>query len=199
MDLEGKVEIKFNCGISDEPNATDDVIYSTSIFRDVVYGNLGDNVSWVVKKIGGNSDVVIANTYRGLPVAGIGGWAFAHDDTLRSVTLPNSLSLISWHAFCWCENLTSIVIPESVTSIGIGAFFRCNSLTSINIPNKVTSILHDAFLDCTSLTSINIPRSVTEIAHEAFDGCDKLVIKGYAGSYAEKYAKENGIPFETIE
>ena len=87
----------------------------------------------------------------------------------------------------------------SVTSISFDAFCRCKSLTSINIPNKVTSILHDTFLGCTSLTSINIPRSVTRIDHKAFDGCDKLVIKGYAGSYAEKYAKENGIPFETIE
>lgn len=199
MDLEGKVEIKFNCGISDEPNATDDVIYSTSIFRDVVYGNLGDNVSWVVKKIGGNSDVVIANTYRGLPVAIIGINAFAYDDNLRSVTLPNSLSLISLGAFAGCENLSSIVIPDSVTSISFFAFCGCKSLTSLNIPNKVTSIWYDTFSDCTSLTSINIPRSVTKIDHEVFDRCYKLVIKGYAGSYAEKYAKENGIPFETIE
>jgi hypothetical protein len=58
--------------------------------------------------------------------------------------------------------------------------------------------LHDTFSCCTSLTSVDIPRSVTKIDHGAFDGCDKLVIKGYAGSYAEKYAKENGIPFEAI-
>ena len=199
LDPEGEVNIEFNCGISDEPNATDDVIYSTSIFQDLVYSNLDDNVSCVVKKFGGNSDVVIANTYRGLPVAIIGINAFAYDDNLRSVTLPNSLSLISLGAFAWCENLSSIVIPDSVTSISFFAFCGCKSLTSLNIPNKVTSILHDTFSCCTSLTSVDIPRSVTKIDHGAFDGCDKLVIKGYAGSYAEQYAKENGIPFEAIE
>ena len=26
----------------------------------------------------------------------------------------------------------------------------------------------------------------------------EIVIKGYEGSYAEKYAEENGIPFEAI-
>lgn len=59
------------------------------------------------------------------------------------------------------------------------------------------------------MTSIVIPASVKSIAANAFDwagtgedeedGEDSITIKGYAGSYAETYAKENGIPFEEIE
>ena len=54
---------------------------------------------------------------------------------------------------------------------------------------------------CSSLKSITIPESVTSIGERAFDECkrENLTIKGYAGSYAEKYAKENGISFEAIE
>ena len=49
------------------------------------------------------------------------------------------------------------------------------------------------------LKSITIPDGVNKIGKCVFDGCNKLVIKGYSDSYAEKYAKENEIPFEEIE
>ena len=65
-----------------------------------------------------------------------------------------------------------------------------------------------SFGQCFRLMSIVIPASVTSIAVNAFewagageegeDGEDIITIKGYAGSYAEIYAKENGIPFEEI-
>ena len=68
---------------------------------------------------------------------------------------------------------------------------------SYTIPSGVTSIRDGAFCDCDSLTSITIPDSVTSIGDYVFDGdgCDDLTIYGYAGSYAETYAAENGILF----
>ena len=69
----------------------------------------------------------------------------------------------------------------------------------IVIPASLTRIGDCLFADCESLTSIVIPASVTDIDDSAFDCCDELTIKGYAGSYAETYAKENGIPFEVID
>ena len=92
-----------------------------------------------------------------------------------------------------------VVIPNSVESIGVGAFAGCETLTSITLGNSVTSIYNLAFLDCSSLTSITLSDSVKSIGEDAFDGCYELTIKGYAGSYAETYAKENGIPFEEIK
>jgi putative cell wall-binding protein len=45
---------------------------------------------------------------------------------------------------------------------------------------------------------VTIPESVTHIDYRAFKDCEKLKIKGVGGTEAERFAKENKIPFEKI-
>ena len=151
----------------------------------------------------------------------IGKSAFSEHKTLTSVSVPDSVTSIGDSAFSFCKSLTSISIPDSVTYIGDYAFKNCKSLTSISIPNSVTYIRDYAFQDCDSLTSISIPDSVTYIRDYAFSGCDNLTsisipasvtsiygpdvfkdcpnltLRVPAGSYAQQYAIDNGIPYTT--
>lgn len=80
-------------------------------------------------------------------------------------------------------------------SIGDSAFSFCKNLLSITIPNTVSIIGGEAFYMCENLQSVTIPDSVTSISDSAFDYCYQLTIHGAAGSYAERYAKQNNIPF----
>ena len=92
-----------------------------------------------------------------------------------------------------------MVIPDTVTNIGEHAFSAWNSsLTSIIIPDSVTTIGEYAFSDCKKLTNVVIGKGVTNIGKWSFSRCENITIKGYAGSYVETYAKENGIPFEEV-
>ena len=133
-------------------------------------------------------------------VCSIGSDAFTNCQNLTSITLPNSLNKIEVSTFSYCEKLQSITIPQSVTEIGEFAFEYCESLKRIIIPTKVTSIGRFAFFNCKSLTNIEIPPSVNNIGESAFSQCSSnLVIYGAKGSYAEQYAKDNGIDFIVVD
>ena len=162
-------------------------------------------------------EVVIPEKLGGYTVTRIGEAAFRECDALTSVTIPDGVTEIGIYAFAECESLAAITIPDSITSIGERAFYKCNSLTSVTIGNGVTAIGDYAFSYCPSLAAITIPSSVTKIGKEAFSFCDaltsikipnsitsigqdafwgcKLTIHAPAGSYAEKYAKENKFSF----
>ena len=104
----------------------------------------------------------------------INTYAFVNCQSIKSVEIGESVTLIRDDAFYGCSGLTSITIPNSVTSIGDDAFYGCSGLTSVIIPNSVTSIGSSAFSGCSRLTSVTIPNSVTYIGSGAFEDCSEL-------------------------
>ena len=103
-----------------------------------------------------------------------------------------TVTRIDLQAFYGCESIKSITIPGSMTEIGDSAFYRCTSLKSITIPSGVTSIGDEVFHGCASLTSITIPNSVTEIGKDAFYGCTSLTAIDVATGN-KYYVSENGV------
>ncbi|WP_346232899.1 leucine-rich repeat protein [Parafrigoribacterium mesophilum] len=106
-------------------------------------------------------------------VTSIGYHAF-EGNALTSVTIPGSVTSIGEYAFYYNHQLTSVTISGGVTSIGVGAF-STGALTSVTIPNSVTSIGDDAF-SSNILTSVTIPGSVTSIGDDAFAGNQLLSV-----------------------
>ena len=104
----------------------------------------------------------------------IGGSAFSGCRNLKSVIIPNSVSKIGGSAFSDCTSLTSISIPESITEIATGLFSKCTSLKEIIIPKSVTSIGASAFMGCINVENIIIPNSVKSISSGVFSGCSSL-------------------------
>ena len=82
---------------------------------------------------------------------------------------------ISYDAFLECVSLRSVTIPNSVTYIGDGAFQHCRNLTSINIPNSVTYIDRYAFYYCSSLKYLAFGTQLKKIDQEAFSCCPAIV------------------------
>ena len=124
----------------------------------------------------------------------IGEHAFSNSG-LTSVVMPNSVTQIGDSAFAFCEDLRNVTLSSSITKIEEATFSACKALKSITIPNGVTSIGSQAFQACDLLNSITIPDSVTFIANDTFAYSKKVTICSESDSYAQKYAKTNGIPF----
>ena len=116
------------------------------------------------------------------PVRTIGESAFQYCSTLKTITIPNSVTHIYAYAFQHCSSLTSITIPESVTSFGDSTytyngwyiFSGCTSLESVDLQCKIEVIPAYTFAECSALKSIVIPETVKEIQGFAFMRCTSL-------------------------
>ena len=137
--------------------------------------------------------VLIGNGIIGLPYSAFGG-----HDSLVSAAIGDGLTYVPPETFIRCTSLKQVSFGKNVTFIDGGAFERCG-LEEIAIPDTISFINIGAFANCTDLEKISIPASVTEIGEDAFKNCEKLIIFAPKGSYAETYARENGIQFLPVD
>lgn len=130
-------------------------------------------------------------------VTDIANYAFSSDfglvtacsTQMTSVTIPDSVTRIGSSAFSGCKGLRRVKLSKNITTIEVAAFYQCDSLTKME---------NWAFASCTNLTRITIPDSVTSMGQSVFSECDGLTIRGYAGSFAQKYAENYSIPFADL-
>ena len=113
------------------------------------------------------------------------------DDSLPSDN-PNFSSIGYKGAFAYCESLRSITLPQSLEVLGNCAFAFCSSLKHVGIStNSCLRVIGGEFIDpypgmssltkragafmfCTELEEIYIPSGVTEIGPCAFYKCESL-------------------------
>ena len=79
----------------------------------------------------------------------IGNFAFDRCSSLKSVTIPSSVTIIGQSAFDRCSSLKSVTIPDSVTIFRDAAFFNCKSLTTVTFHGDAPKVGNDVFLDAT--------------------------------------------------
>lgn len=114
-------------------------------------------------------EIVIPDTYNGLPITIIGYDAFLNCEKITSVKIPYGVTYISYGAFYNCLNLISVIFPNSITGIGDSAFYNCDSLVSIDIPDSVETIGYGAFMSCENLASVTLGNGIISIGYYAFE------------------------------
>ncbi len=98
------------------------------------------------------------------------GRAFAQNETLRSVTLGDTVEELGEEVFFCCSALASVTLPSDLREIPASTFNNCSALEAITIPSKVERIGANAFQVCQSLKDIRLPETVSSIGEDAFKG-----------------------------
>lgn len=81
---------------------------------------------------------------------------YLNNKRVTLLDIPEGVTKIADYALS-CDSIKSVSLPESLQSIGEGAFKGNGQLSSVSIPDNVTAIGVDAFKDCNSLTEITLP------------------------------------------
>lgn len=152
----------------------------------------GDGYAVSLRNKTASGELVIPDSYKGLPVTAIYEYGFWGCTGLTSIIIPDSVTHIGDAAFRGCTGLTTVTIGSGVTEIGGYAFVGCTGLTGITLPDSVTTIGSKAFSE-SGLTSITIPDSVTSLDAFAFSECKGLTTAVIGNGVAEigSYAFQN--------
>jgi hypothetical protein len=166
-----------------------------------------------VKKIAinafnGNTDIETIN----IPdsVTEIGNAVFFDCTSLKTITFPDGVQKLGEGICQRCTSLETAKLPENLKEIGKYAFTSCMELKEINLPDGLITIGDYAFAGTVNVKEVTVPRSVTSIGEgalgygygykgEDYKPIEGFVIKGYKGTAAEKYAKDNGFKFVDLE
>ena len=115
------------------------------------------------------------------------GVLLRYNGTSTDVSIPSGVRIIA-DAFCDNDTIKSVTIPDSVLTIGSSAFGGCGQISRVVVGKKVTSIADGAFAGCSMLATIYLPKSLTYVGNSAFSGCALLSTVSYAGN-ARDWAK----------
>ena len=135
--------------------------------------NTGDGVR-IVSYTGTDTDLVLPSVIRGKDVTSIAPYCFEFNNTLRHVTISDSIKDIGDHAFFGCRGLISADIPTGVTSIGNSCFWGCTKLEKVHIPDSVTVLGPLVFSGCTALTDVALPSGLEVLPDYTFNSCRSL-------------------------
>lgn len=122
---------------------------------------------WGIREVSGGVEITeilvyeslgnytVPSKINGKTVVGIGMYAFKYE-TIKSITLPETIKYIDDSAFSDVRELKSIVIPKSVNRLGTNAFMACKTLseiyiksTSIELGNYVFATMYQRYVDLT--------------------------------------------------
>ncbi len=128
------------------------------------------------------------------PVVEIANSAFADNDDIEVVVIPNSVQCIGMHAFSGCSNLRSVIesktnfkLPHQALLLRDGAFLDCRRLEQVVSNNWITLAGSSVFQRCHHLEHIGVDNHIYGVRVPAlcFQACVSLEHLTFMGKSVE--------------
>ena len=174
---------------------TNNVSYTTRAYEYVAVaeGQCGENATWAFYD---NGELVISGS------GAIPNYASQKEQPwasvrhlVKKIVIGKDITAIGNYAFAYCEYTEQIVFEEGskLERIGVLAFRTARKVTEVVLPETVNYLATYAFGTCVSLEKVYIPQGMAYMHPKAFIESTKAVLNVAEGSYAEQFAKDNGI------
>ena len=152
-----------------------DALGTVDKIRFDVYEDLGYVVAFA-KNEDISGEVVVPNTYQGLPVKKIGYFSNCPKMTSFKATGSNLIAYTSGSTSLFKDDtaLVNVELSDNLTSIVYSMFENCTALETFTCPAKCTRIDSRAFYQCSRLYQFTLGEKVTSIGDEAFWMCSNL-------------------------
>ncbi len=141
----------------------------------------------ITKYKGNEQDVIIPETVEEFIVVGINSFVFAHQHSIKKVTIGENIKTIGYGAFANCSSLKEIEISDSNAdySSDDNVIFNKDKTKIICypsgkteqkyiVPNTVNELESYSFSYAQNLKEITLPNGLTVISNDAFLSCSKL-------------------------
>ena len=171
-------------------------IYSYDVEED----DAGQEYAVITGYNGGASALAIPSEIDGYEVREIARSAFANQELIRSVVIPDSVVSIESYAFDGCTSLSNVVLSKNLKDMGMRVFDGCANLYEIELPKSLesaygsgtggtfgysglkrvtfeagtTEVLPNLFWSAFDLEEVELLDTMTSIGGSAFQSCGKL-------------------------
>ena len=100
-----------------------------------------------------DENIVIPATHQGKPVVAIEAYAFYNcEKSIKSVTIPGTVTSIGERAFFGNYHLNSLYVGQGVKRIDANAFWNCHDLENVSLPSSLLYVGANAFYGCDNVT-----------------------------------------------
>ena len=130
----------------------------------------------------------------------IGSEAFAGNDKLNVVYLPETVKVVEERAFAGSSIRKLFAHQSALEEISESAFSECHGLIQVDLPRSLTAVAKNAFYYCDALKTVNFRGNTQNIDEFAFDACEKVTIRTDSENlHVINYANTYNIETKIIE
>lgn len=120
---------------------------------------------------------------------------FKNNQSMETITLPESLTEIQARAFIDCTSLKTVVLPQNISYIGGSAFRNCTSLETVEFQSSEIDLQGEVFENCGSLKEIRNTGNILNLEEELVDNIRNCCNLDMSDKYDDLYTNAIvGIP-----